>query len=318
MPITLPPISRRKFLAGTMTAGAALLARRYSFGAPAAVVDPHRIALLSDIHIPADQRVTSRGVNMADHLRQACAEVLQLDKAPACAIVNGDCAYLKGLSDDYATLIELVRPLREAGIPLHMAMGNHDLRDNFWKALPADESRAKALADRQVLVFETPRANWIMLDSLEKTNSTPGLLGAVQLEWLAKTLDERASKPAIVMVHHNVPYVNAPAVTQPATTPAIFKLKPTNLIDSKALLDVLLPRKQVKALFYGHTHVWHVEKREGLHVINLPAVAYVFTPGQPSAWVDAHLAENGMSLELRCLDPKHAWHGQKHELEWRG
>jgi 3',5'-cyclic AMP phosphodiesterase CpdA len=318
MPITLPALSRRKFLAGSLAAGAALLARRYSFGATASSVDPHRFALLSDIHIPADQRVISRGVNMADHLRQVCAEVLQLDKAPACAIVNGDCAHLKGLSEDYATVIELVRPLREAGIPLHMAMGNHDQRDNFWQALPADENRTRALADRQVLVFETPRANWIMLDSLDKTNSTPGVLGAAQLQWLAKTLDERAGKPAIVFVHHNLPYNGAHPITQPATTPAIFKLKPTGLIDGSALLDIVLPRKQVKALLYGHSHVWHIEKREGMHLINLPAVAYVFTPPQPSAWVDAHLGEQSMSLELRCLDPGHAWHGQKHELEWRG
>lgn len=301
-----------------------MLARHYSVGAAAAEADPNRFALLSDIHIGADPAAHLHGVTMADHLRQACSEVLQLEKPPACAIVNGDCALLKGLSGDYATLLHLVRPLREAGIPLHLAMGNHDQRDKFWQALPADENRAGTLADRQVLLFETSRANWIMLDSLDKTNVTPGVVGTAQLQWLAKTLDERAAKPAIVMVHHN-PYFTEHPAKAPATMPAIVSgmlaalLKPkiTGLTDSKALLDVLLPRKQVKALFYGHTHVWSVEQHQGLHMINLPAVAYVFSPLQPSGWVDAHLADNAMSLELRCLDPKHRWHGQKHELEWR-
>ncbi|HZK82402.1 MAG TPA: hypothetical protein VFC46_15075 [Humisphaera sp.] len=45
-------------------------------------------------------------------------------------------------------------------------------------------------------------------------------------------------------------------------------------------------------------------------MINLPAVAYVFNPFQPSGWVDAHLLETAMTVELRCLDPKHRWHGR--------
>ena len=81
---------------------------------------------------------------------------------------------------------------------------------------------------------------------------------------------------------------------------------------------MLLPRRQVKALLFGHTHVWSVKQREGLHMINLPAVAYVFNPLQPCGWVDAHLGENGMNIALRCLDPMHRWNGQTHELQWRG
>ena len=39
--------------------------------------------------------------------------------------------------------------------------------------------------------------------------------------------------------------------------------------------------------------------------------------GKPNGWVDAKLAERGVTLELRCLDPKHPQHGKKVELEWR-
>jgi 3',5'-cyclic AMP phosphodiesterase CpdA len=315
MPISLPPISRRRFLAGSVAAGVALLGRQYSFGM-AVEPDPHRIALLSDIHIAAEGTPNIHGTLMTDHLRQACAEILKLDQAPAMTLVNGDCAYNHGDPADYEYLLSIVRPLRQAGIPMHLAMGNHDKREHFWSVLPADPSRARDLPDRQVLVVETPRANWVMLDSLDKTNSTPGTVGAAQLRWLAEALDARASKPAIVMVHHD-PQTRSAIATHPTSRSATQPAKVTGLTDTKELLEVLLPRKQVKALLFGHTHAWSVRQREGLHMINLPAVAYVFNPFQPSGWVDAYVRDNGMSLELRCLDPKHQWHGEKHELQWR-
>jgi len=92
---------------------------------------------------------------------------------------------------------------------------------------------------------------------------------------------------------------------------------PLGLTDTKALLDVLLPRTDVKALLYGHTHVWSFEKREGLHCVNLPAVAYPFDTTSPTGWVDAKLSDSGMALQLHCTDHAHPKHGEKHELVWR-
>ena len=56
--------------------------------------------------------------------------------------------------------------------------------------------------------------------------------------------------------------------------------------DTVALFEVIRPRKQVKAYIYGHTHTWKVEQDDsGLHLINLPPVAYIFHEGDPSGWV---------------------------------
>jgi hypothetical protein len=52
-------------------------------------------------------------------------------------------------------------------------------------------------------------------------------------------------------------------------------------------------------------------------LINLPAVAYVFQPGEPSGWVNATLERNSLRLEFRCLDTAHKAHGQKLQLDWR-
>jgi 3',5'-cyclic AMP phosphodiesterase CpdA len=240
-----------------------------------------------------------------DGLAQAAGEIMGLWSRPAAVIVNGDLTHHQGNPEDYVTVIDGLRPMREAGLPIHLTMGNHDHRGNFLAAaFPADKARQKeAGADRVVNLFEAERANVIMLDSLGVTAETPGNLGARQLGWLARALDARRNKPAIVFVHHD---------------PILEKTeKVTGIVDTEALFKVLLPRKQVKALVYGHTHAWGKAQREGLHLVNLPPTAWLFKPGPPRGWVDLNLREEGATFELRCLDVKHAQHGEKYELAWR-
>lgn len=300
MPITIHPVSRRRFLQGSLAVGIGLLSDPKLF-ADDLPTDPHRLALLSDVHVSADPTAHERGVVMYDHLKAVIDQVAALDPKPAAAFINGDCAYHNGLIEDYQTLLPLLQPLRERGLPLHLEMGNHDDRDHLWKTIPDSEAHVEPIQQRQVMILEFPRANFFLLDSLGQTNKTPGTVGKQQLDWLGGALDARADKPAIVMVHHN-----------PDEGIVI-----SGLTDTQALFDTLLPRRQVKALFYGHTHKWDVTKRQDLHCVNLPAVAYVFQKGQPSGWVDAHLKDNGITLELRSLDPAHPKHGEKIELTWR-
>src|SRR5258706_3266875 len=121
MPFTLPALSRRRFLAASLAAGAGLLVRpRY---AGAAEAGPHRLALLSDVHIDADRAKADRGVVMFDHLEKAGAEVAALDPMPAAVFINGDCAHLTGAAADYAVLVESLKPLRRRGLPIHLSMG---------------------------------------------------------------------------------------------------------------------------------------------------------------------------------------------------
>lgn len=301
MPVYFPPISRRNFLAASVGAAAALAGA----GAPPAgkaTVDADRFALLSDTHVAADRTHMMRGVTMAQHLAKVVAEVAALSPRPAAALVNGDLALGLGEAGDYATLLELVKPLREAGLPLHLTLGNHDHREHFRAAVPEGQRDKPAVADREADAVGSPRADWFVLDSLRKTNEVGGAVGEAQLHWLAEQLDARKDKPALVMVHHN------PDEEDPTRG---------GLADTVALLDLLAPRKQVKALFFGHTHAWSVRDRDGLHLVNLPPVAYVFQAGLPSGWVDVELTEGGATLELRCVDASHRQHGEKHELKWR-
>jgi 3',5'-cyclic-AMP phosphodiesterase len=298
MPISLMPLSRRRFLGSSIAAGAALLGR-FGFAADKEV-DPNRVFLLSDLHIAADRAKAERGTVMVKNLEQVCAEMLAMDTRAGNIVVNGDCAHRSGETGDYANLLELFKPVRESGMPVHLGMGNHDRRENVWAAFDLKDTRT-AVEGRQITTIKTPRANIFVLDSLDKVNVTPGVLGDKQLAWLSSTLDAAADKPAVIMVHH-----------QPDDRP-----EPKGLVDTKALLNVLLPRKHVKLLLYGHTHVWAPTQREDLHCVNLPAVAYVFKEGLANGWVDMKLEEKGATLQLHCIKNDHEQHMQKVDLKWR-
>ncbi len=301
MPIHLPAISRRQFLLRSLAGGAALVLSP-SLLAASKRADPNSWALLSDIHLAADASRVARGINMTDHFTRVSRELLALRKLPARAFITGDCAYNNGEVGDYGQLTALLEPIRAAQVPVTLALGNHDNRERFWEALQEQKAAKRPLADRQVAMLQTPRANWFVLDSLEKTLSTPGLLGQEQLDWLARALDANPSKPALVLLHHN-----------PGTMASVSGLK-----DTEALFEILRPRKQVKAYIFGHTHVWQVgQDPSGIHLVNLPPVAYVFREGEPAGWVHATLEREGMRLELRCVDPTHKSQGQVVKLQWR-
>jgi Icc protein len=299
MPLSLPPISRRRFLAGSLAAAAGLAAGR-GWG-DAAEIDPHRFVLVSDTHIAARRDQVVRETNMFENFRRAGEALTALSPRPAALLHHGDGAYLDGQPDDYAALLDLLRPIRERGLPVHMALGNHDHRENFWKAFEAADENERPVEKKHVAVVEAERVNFFLLDTLDVVNKTPGAVGESQLRWLAATLDKRADKPAIVLAHHDPDE----------------REKPSGLTDTKALLDVLLPRKHVKAYLYGHTHAWKVAEREGLHLVNLPPVAYVFVKERPNGWVDLALGENGAKVVLNCLDAAHPQHGETFELKWR-
>lgn len=305
MPVHLSPIRRREFLQRSAAAALAGFAVLRSASA-AEGANPNLLALLSDTHIPENADVMAREVNMTANLRKVVGELVALREKPAGVIVNGDCAYLKGKPDDYANFAGCVAPLVEAGLPLHLTMGNHDNRQALYDKLAAQKPAAPLVQAKHVSVLECPHANWFLLDSLFLTDVVTGQLGDEQRAWLAKALDERKDKPAIVIAHHTPQFEPPPEGT-----------KWGGIEDTAALFELLMPRRHVKAFVFGHSHNWNITKREDLHLVNLPPVAYVFGAGKPNGWVSAAMRPDGLDLQLHTLDPAHPQAGEKVSLAWR-
>ena len=302
MPVHLSKISRRDFLKRTALSAAALAlvpaVRAVDLAKP---TDQNTFAFFSDTHIAANPKAIAWGVNMTDHLTATVEDFLAWPVNPALLIVNGDLAHTSGQPGDYSSFGNLIAAARTAA-PVRLSLGNHDERGHFRHAFPQDATVEDIGGHRQVSVFSSEHANWFQLDSLQKTDSTPGELGAAQLDWLSRQLAAHPDKPAIIVGHHNL----------------ITSLENLGLLDTGALEEIFIKNPQVKAYIYGHTHDWHVTRHtSGVHLINLPPTAYVFKPGRPSGWVRATIAPDGAELELRCLDRKHPEHGQIKKVQWR-
>ena len=313
MPIHIIPVTRRRFLRVAASGAVATIGVPSVGATPSktAAVDPHRFAFLSDTHIMEDPSAEARGINMADHLRQVVAEIAARTVRPAGVVVNGDLATdgSPPTAGAYRHLAQLLDPLGERGMPIHLTMGNCDRRGLFAETLTAMLPAAPPVAGRLVDVLQTDRANFFLLDSLFNTERTvtEGDLGTKQIEWLARALDQHAEKPAIVVSHHNVNQPDAKSDTA----------REGGLRDGTALVEVLRPRKHVKAFVFGHTHEWRRWELDGIHFINLPTTAYIFDPDEPRGWVDVRLEKRGMSLMLESLDKTHPKHRKKLVLRWR-
>jgi len=310
MPIILPPITRRQFIQGSLALGStAIMTSRASAAAESerVEVDQNRVALLADTHISADPNRVYPGtkwpgspvkesehesVNMTNCLVQTAKSVIALNPRPAHLIVNGDCTFGRGSEAEYKQFLKLVEPIRAAGITIHVTIGNHDNRGNLWKLIPFLKKEQMGL---QADVIELRHANLILLDSGN------GSLGDKQLNWLAKQLDERADKPALIFSHYN-PYNNRGVRPIPG------------MRDGSSLLKLLAERKHAKAYFYGHTHEWQHDQRDHLHLINQPAVSYYFGKGLAHGWVDMKLTETLADLELHCINRKHTQHGNRRAI----
>jgi Icc protein len=313
MPFHLPPIhSRRDWLKRTAAATGASLFSHDLLAAPSAESSETWV-LFSDTHISEDPALVTRGACMAENLKRCVAQVLKSKEKPFGLMVNGDLAHNEGKPGDYDAFVGLMQPLREAGLAVHLTLGNHDNRETFAAACTGLDltllEEKKPVEKKHVSSVSSARMHWVLLDSLDQVNVTPGLLGPAQLGWLDRTLRNLSDKPTLVMMHHNP---SGPINVDGKEIPHL------GLQDTDALYNLLANHKKVKGIVYGHTHNWSVKKNEktGLHEINLPPVAYVFGATRPNGWVKASVTDDGIELELRCLNVAHDDHGKKIALAW--
>ncbi len=299
MPIHLPAVSRRSFLAA---AGAAIctwpaLARGDDN------IDADVVYFANDTHVGEKHEPDS---TVPSNVRRLVNELTSRKRKPACLVINGDLALRDGQPGDYRHLAKLLQPLAEAKVETHLTMGNHDNREVFYEVLREQRQAMPPVKSRHVAVVETKYANLFLLDSLQQTMVTPGTLGPEQLAWLAAALDARQDKPALIVAHHNPRFGGDPIHY------------PGGLTDSQELWEVLVKRPQVKAYVHGHVHDREYSQHQGIHILNLPAVSFVADPVKSAnGWTIAYLSPEGMTLETRTHKPDHPWNGQKTKITWR-
>ncbi len=294
MPLFTNRSNRRTFLknlAGSM-ASIGMFTAFPSKGASAKI----NLALMSDLHVPEDTGNNYRGFYPYDNFKNAAVEVA--DSGLDAALVTGDLARLTGQPGDYLNLKQLSQPIFNK-MPVAMTFGNHDNRDHFFGVFTTSYGERQNLQGKYVLVIDHPAVQLILLDSLLSTNVTPGLLGKQQRRWLDKHLNEQKSKAVMLFFHHTLNDGD------------------NDLLDVDKLFDIITPHRQVKAVFYGHSHVYRFSTRNDIHLINLPALGYNFTPKEPVGWVEASLDDRGGRFTLHATGGNTDHDGATKSLTWR-
>ena len=305
MSISLPPINRRRFLAGSLAAGTGLLSVG-KLSAAELPVDPNRYLLMTDTHVHTDPEKLGgkEQTNMFQNLLAVSTQTAALNPRPAAAIIHGDEGFLYGMAGEYVTLGKGLAPIDEARIPVHMAMGNHDRRSALWKQFPPKNGEDKHVPGRHISIIETERVNWFVIDTLGVINAGGGNLGEAQIKYLLEQIDARPDKPAIISSHHQ------PWKAEWSDIAAGIK-------EGEQFTKEIVKRRQVKAWFHGHLHLWRVDKLDDLHAIGLPALGWILAEEQTQAYVIADLAKDGMKLQVKCLKTDHPFHDKTVDLKWR-
>lgn len=285
------PPSRRQFLQ-TVVGGVAA----YTILPALAAGDSSKWVWMSDTHIPENKPDGYRGFDPQDNLTKVIPQIM--DAKPEGVVISGDLARLEGFEGDYAMLKKIAKPLLDE-LPVCMGLGNHDDRANFTKAFQPHIQNAQEVQNKHVVSVETPAARLVVLDSLLYVNKVAGLLGKSQRTWLESYLQTIDQKPVVLFVHHTLDDGDG------------------SLLDSDWLLSHVANVPKVKAVVYGHSHVYKFEKVDGVHLINLPATGYNFRDTDPIGWVLAELNPSGVELTLNAIGGDTSGHGKTTSLKWR-
>jgi len=289
-------ISRKKFLKASLRFAGALsstgLIYRFSYGnSPPG--DLH-LALLADTHVKSYKNEQYRGFFPYKNLEQVVQEVQTI--APEMLLINGDVARLDGQLGDYVAVQEILS--EHSDIPVVMTLGNHDDRENYYNIFGQNDERKQPVTNKHVMVLERTDMRLILLDSLMFVNKTPGLLGREQRDWITGYLDKSDTRPVFVFFHHT-PFDGD-----------------TDLLDSDRLFSILEKYRKVKAVFYGHSHVYRFITRNHLKLINLPAVGYNFTDTEPVGWIEAKISDKKGTFLLHAIGGNRKRDGEVTEIKW--
>jgi len=291
-------MNRRRFIQTGLAAFGALVTLNSGCGTGLMKKDEQvtHLALLADTHIPEDVENNYRGFYPYKNLEKTVPEIISASLDGV--FIAGDLARLTGEPGDYVNLKKLLNPVVEK-TPVFLALGNHDNRENFLKVFDETAGEKPAVKGKHITVVEKAPVRLIMPDSLLYTNKVPGLLGKAQRQWLKNYLTECDEKPTILCFHHTLSDGDG------------------DLLDVPRLFSMIAPMRKIKAIIYGHSHVYGFSEFEGIHLINLPATGYNFSDSDAVGWIEARLGRRGGNFMLHAVTGNQDKDGSVIRLTWR-
>ena len=194
------------------------------------------IAQITDLHVTTGADPLNQMRN-EQRLRQVLRSISDLKPRPVAIIASGDLVD-HGEPEEYEALKAI---LADVNIPVYFAVGNHDRRDAFLEAFggpfaPTDENGFVQYA----VNFDGLRM--VVCDTLAEGRDRSGCDEA-RADWLRRTLDEDATAPTLVVMHHP-PIISGVRWMDPEPGAPWIDL----------LADVIRGRDNIRAVLCGHVH----------------------------------------------------------------
>lgn len=201
---------------------------------------------LTDLHI--DHQLTGSD-GTADNIEYVVQRILSMNPQPRFVIMSGDLVD-SAHDENYRRLHEYIGRL---GLPVLLALGNHDDREAFHRSMGDREA-----GDASPYFFSTilERMHVIVLDS-----STPGRIGGTiepeQFAWLEAELDRHPDLPKLIVSHH------PPSIGE---VPDPLPLQTIDFAQSQRL-GTLLAGRNILGVLCGHVHHDRISMWNGIPVI---------------------------------------------------
>ena len=73
---------------------------------------------------------------------------------------------------------------------------------------------------------------------------------------------------------------------------------------------------EIHLALLSDTHMWSISERQGVKLINLPALGYNFSADQPVGWVNARFRRGGVDLTMHAIAGNRTLDGQTSRIVW--
>jgi len=165
--------------------------------------DEHLVVFLAAPHVAAEGSAGETMHGNLQRFKSFCDRILAMKPRPAAVIIAGDLASSQGDRKDYEAAKPILSQFDAAGIPWRVCFGDTDRRETFFEVFPQFKPQASPVPGRRVEVLELPRADFVLLDTLQEGTSR-GTLDDAQRAWLKQQLDKyhQSGKRFFVVAHH--------------------------------------------------------------------------------------------------------------------
>ena len=209
------------------------------------MVDPMKIAQITDTHISADGGPRD-GVDM----RESFLWALDAVRASGCEllVLSGD---LVGTDVDFDAYPWIAQQVAALDIPSLVLSGNHDDTRRLAEAFDARD------AFRDGCLFDVREMAGVVIYGLDTSSQR---LSNRQLEWLEADLARRRGARALLFLHH-----------PPIVCGCRFMDSHGPLLDREKVWRRIVDLGAIDHVFCGHYHTHKVVERDGIQVVICPS-----------------------------------------------